>query len=431
MDYYERNTNNHILSSQHPEGGFVYFTPIHPRHYRVYSEAQQSFWCCVGSGIENHGKYGEMIYSHDDKDLYVNLFIPSTLSWKEKGLNLTQSTRFPFEEKTTLKFSIAKPANFALKIRHPEWIKDKKMKVLVNSREISATPDANSYVSIKRTWKTGDIVSVILPMETRAEQLPDKTDWVSFVHGPIVLAAVTDSSNLVGLRADDSRMGHIAKGPLYPVEDAPLLVSGGSDLAASVKPVDKKTLRFSASDLVYQDKYKKLKLIPFYQIHDARYMLYWPYTTKEKLPEIQRAIREKEEARMKLEAITVDLVFPGEQQPESDHNFKGEKTDAGTFRERHYRHGTGWFSYDMKNAGLEAKKLSFTYYGADRNRSFDVFANDVLVASLTLDGTGEARFLEKVVDLPDAFKNEKVLNIRFAAKPGSAISGIYEVRILR
>ena len=96
MDYYERTTYNHILSSQHPDGGFVYFTPIRPRHYRVYSEPQESFWCCVGSGLENHGKYGEMIYAHDATDLYVNLFIPSTLEWKEKGLKLTKNTKFPF-----------------------------------------------------------------------------------------------------------------------------------------------------------------------------------------------------------------------------------------------------------------------------------------------------------------------------------------------
>ncbi|RYZ47815.1 MAG: glycosyl hydrolase, partial [Chitinophagaceae bacterium] len=92
MDYYERAVSNHILSSQHPNGGFVYFTPIRPQHYRVYSSPQESFWCCVGTGLENHGKYGEMIYAHNNKDLFINLFIPSVLNWKENGLVLKQET---------------------------------------------------------------------------------------------------------------------------------------------------------------------------------------------------------------------------------------------------------------------------------------------------------------------------------------------------
>ena len=430
MDYYERTTYNHILSSQHPNGGFVYFTPIHPRHYRVYSDSQKSFWCCVGSGIENHGKYGELIYAHDDKDLYVNLFIPSTVRWQEKGLTLTQTTRFPYEEKTMLKMNLGKPARFAVKIRYPEWVKDGEMKIFVNNKLVSVSKDSKAYVSVFRTWKSGDQISVLLPMHTRAEQLPDKSAWVSFVHGPVVLAAATDSSDLIGLRADDSRMGHIARGPLYPVEEAPLLIAD-ADLATGLKPVKDKSLTFTASDLIYQEKYKHLQLVPFYTIHDARYMVYWPYTTKEKLPQLQATLREKEETRMKLEAQTVDVVFPGEQQPESDHNFRGEKTNAGLYRERHYRNATGWFGYDMKNAASGAKKLSFTYYGGEKKRNFEVFVNDILLANVQLDGSEGNKFIEKVLDLPANAASAAILNVRFVASPGSAVAGIYELRLLK
>src|SRR5690606_29828692 len=70
-DYYERAVFNHILSTQHPgHGGFVYFTPMRPRDYRVYSQAGQCFWCCVGTGMENHGKYGRFIYAHEDLTLF-------------------------------------------------------------------------------------------------------------------------------------------------------------------------------------------------------------------------------------------------------------------------------------------------------------------------------------------------------------------------
>ena len=433
MDYYERTTYNHILSSQHPDGGFVYFTPIRPRHYRVYSESQESFWCCVGSGLENHGKYGEMIYAHDKENLYVNLFIPSTLEWKEKGLKLTQNTKFPFEEQSSFTFDLKKTQKFAVKLRYPSWVTDGTLKIKVNGKEVAIEKDVNSYVSINRKWKSGDVISVVLPMHNKTEQLPDHSAWVSFLRGPIVLAAVTGTTDLVGLRADGSRMGHIANGPIYPIEEAPMLVSNSTDLAQSLKEENGKPFTYSASDIIFQDNYKDLKLVPFFQIHDARYMLYWPYTTKEKLPALQASIKEREAAKMKLEAATVDMITAGEQQPENDHNFKGEQTDTGIYKERHYRNGTGFFSYEMKNPKSEARKLSFTYFGSDKNRNFEVYINSVLVTSIALDGKGENQFVEKIIDIPaEVLKaNPKLLEVKFKAKQNSSITGIYEVRLMK
>ena len=124
-DYYERAMYNHILSTQHPEhGGYVYFTSARPRHYRVYSAPNQAMWCCVGTGMENHGKYGEFIYSHAGEDLFVNLFVASELDWKEKGLKLKQETAFPYEEKSLLTFTLDQPKEFALLIRYPVWATD-------------------------------------------------------------------------------------------------------------------------------------------------------------------------------------------------------------------------------------------------------------------------------------------------------------------
>ena len=103
IDYYERTLYNHILSTQNPEtGGYVYFTPVRPRSYRVYSAPNEAMWCCVGSGMENHGKYNEFIYTHAGDSLFVNLFIASELNWREKKIKLKQETKFPFEEKTRL-----------------------------------------------------------------------------------------------------------------------------------------------------------------------------------------------------------------------------------------------------------------------------------------------------------------------------------------
>ena len=434
MDYYERTLYNHILSSQNPKGGFVYFTPIRPRHYKVYSQPDQDFWCCVGSGLENHGKYGELIYAHNDNDIFVNLFIASTCEWKEKGIYLEQHTKFPFEETSQIKLRLNTHRKFALHFRYPSWVKQGQLKLRVNNKEIKIKSTPSSYVSIDREWKSGDVISVTLPMQTKAEFLPDHSQWVSFVHGPIVLAAATDTTDLVGLWADDSRMGHIANGALYPIEEAPLIVSSQKDFASAIVPVKGKSLTFKASNLIYPDKYKNLVLVPFYQVQDARYMLYWPLTSPEGLAKRKQSLLESEKAKLALESQTVDQVAPGEQQPESDHNFQGEKTESGVFNDRHWRHAQGWFSYDLKDAKKEAQKLRVTYYGGDRDRNFDIYINNILLKTINLDGSAGDKFFDVDYELPDDViksSSNGTLKLKFVAHTNSIAGGVYYVRLMK
>ncbi len=189
MDYYERTLYNHILSTQHPEhGGYVYFTPARPRHYRVYSSPNEAMWCCVGSGMENHSKYNQFIYTHLKDSLYLNLFVPSELKWQEKGITIRQETTFPFDEKTTL---IVKEGNarFTLKIRYPGWVADGKFKVVVNGKPLIFSSGTSSYVSLTRDWKKGDIVQIALPMKHSIEYLPNVPNYVALMYGPILLSA--------------------------------------------------------------------------------------------------------------------------------------------------------------------------------------------------------------------------------------------------
>ena len=133
-DYYERAMLNHILSTQHPEhGGYVYFTPARPQHYRVYSAPNEAMWCCVGTGMENHGKYGEFIYTHENNLLYLNLFIASELNWKDKGVTIRQETNFPEEEQTKLLISASGPTDFTLMIRSPQWVSAGALKIVINT----------------------------------------------------------------------------------------------------------------------------------------------------------------------------------------------------------------------------------------------------------------------------------------------------------
>ncbi|WP_394334642.1 hypothetical protein [Hymenobacter roseosalivarius] len=129
----------------------------------------------MGSGLENHGKYGELIYAHNKEDLFVNLFIPSRLTWPESGLTLTQETHFPYAETTSMKLQLKKACRFSLHIRQPNWLKPNARQVLVNGRAVEYNTSAPGYLTIKRKWKSGDVVSMALPMETKAEFLPDKS----------------------------------------------------------------------------------------------------------------------------------------------------------------------------------------------------------------------------------------------------------------
>jgi DUF1680 family protein len=432
IDYYERAVFNHILSSQSPKGGFVYFTPMRPQHYRVYSQPQECFWCCVGTGMENHGKYGELIYAHDANDLFVNLFIASKLDWKEKGVSLVQQTNFPDQETSGLKFTLSAPKQFKVHVRYPVWVQQGQMQVSVNGRRQEAIKDENGFVVLNRTWKTGDVIAIRTPMHAAMEYLPDGSPWASFIYGPMVLAAKTDTSNLVGLKADGSRMGHSAGGPLYPIDKAPVIVSSQSNPALQLKPVKGQPLHFTAADLIYPSSFQHITLQPFYTVHDARYMIYWRVTDEKGLKQLQQKLAEEEKQKLELENNTVDQVAPGEQQSEVDHQFKGDQTEAGIFKDKHWRSAGGWFSYQLKNSQQAGKKLRVMYYGTNKG-SVDIFINGALLKREALDGAKGDSFFTIDYEIPDNFLNAETgsVEVKFAAVEGSKMPGIFYVRLMK
>ncbi len=279
IDYYERTLYNHILSTQNPEtGGYVYFTPVRPRSYRVYSAPNEAMWCCVGSGMENHSKYNEFIYTHQHDSLFVNLFIASELNWKEKGIRITQQTQFPFEAQTRLMITDGS-SHFKLMIRYPSWVADEALKILVNGKNISYTSHPSSYIAIDRQWKKGDVIQIMLPMHNEIEQLPNVPDYIAILHGPILLGAKTGTEDLKGLIADDSRWGQIPSGKKLPLDKAPIIIEDDkSKIANELVPVKGKPLNFTVPDLKMMNPINVV-LQPFYQIHDSRYMIYWKTLT--------------------------------------------------------------------------------------------------------------------------------------------------------
>ena len=437
-DYYERALYNHILASQHPDsGGFVYFTPMRPNQYRVYSQVDKAMWCCVGSGIESHAKYGEFIYAHEKDALFVNLFIPSTLDWRERGVRITQANGFPDEASTHITVdSVGSQARFAMKIRYPAWVAPARLRVRVNGKPVRIDAQPGSYVSLDRAWRKGDRVDVDLPMATHLEQMPDKSRYYAVLYGPIVLAAKTNPfpTEHLNFLADDSRMGHVPAGQVCPLEAAPTFVADSMDFIKRFKPVPGKPLTFTApAGLVQGGAGASTEFIPFFRLHDARYVMYWPQSTPGAYAQTRAQTAAREAERLALDARTIDQVAPGEQQPEVDHLFKGEGAEAGLTKGRHWRRAKQWFSYQLSDPKHEAKLLRLTFARADAGRRFDIVINGQRLAEVELPNDAADEFYTRDFELPAALARGEggKLDVKFVAQAGSMAGGLYNLRLLR
>ncbi|WP_432378731.1 DUF6805 domain-containing protein [Duganella sp. P38] len=402
-----------------------------PTTTAFYSQPQKAMWCCVGSGIESHAKYGEFIYAHKGDNLYVNLFIPSSLDWREQGVQIRQSNRFPDEARSTITVKGSK--TFTLKIRYPEWVERGALRIHVNGKQAAAAIGADRYVNLRRAWRDGDKVEIQLPMKTRLEQMPDKSAYYAVLHGPVVLAAKTNPlpGEQLNYLADDSRMGHIASGPVVPLEQAPVLVSDSTAFTGRFRPVPGRPLTFTAPGLVQATSAGPTTFVPFFRVHDARYVVYWPYSTPADLARRRAQAAADEKERLALDARTIDQVAPGEQQPESDHFFKGEGADAGINKGKHWRHATGWFSYDLNDRKGEARVLRLTYSKLDAGRRFDILINGKLLAEVRLDAGAPQELYTRDYPIPAGAAVAGKLVVKFVAREGSVAGGLYGVRLLR
>ncbi|MCD7937777.1 MAG: glycoside hydrolase family 127 protein [Tannerellaceae bacterium] len=433
IGYYEQAMYNHILSSQHPEkGGFVYFTPVRPGHYRVYSQQHQGFWCCVGTGLENHARYGELIYGYSGEDLYINMYIPSVLDWKEKQTTLSLENRFPESERSVITVHPATAREFTLWLRYPAWVTPGEAQVTLNGTPVSVDTAPGQYIPVTRKWEEGDRVEITLPRHLSVHRLPDQSDYIAIMDGPYVLAAKTSANEMTGLFADDSRGGHIAAGPKFPLQEMPMIVAGKEEeIVSALKPVAGKPLTYTLSDLIVPEAYKQIELQPFYDIHDSRYVLYFPYTTPAGLQELQARFAAEEKEKAALAARTVDLIYPGEQQPESDHFYQGEHTRTGVANDRHWRSARGWFSYQMKNSGKENVSLSLTLYGEDETASFALWADGESIGEYRIERKPGTGFYTLEYKLPEPVTHKESFEIKIQGLNRRETPRFYEVRLVK
>jgi len=271
-DYYEQALYNHILGTQDPETGMTcYFMSHEPGTFKLYSTENNSFWCCTGTGFENHSKYGEAIYFHDNNGLYVNLFIPSVLDWKEKQIKLRQETSYPESDKTKITIEAANGQSFAIRLRYPSWAISG-VTLTVNGKNESVKARPGSYIEVNRKWQSGDVVEVRFPMQLRLVQTNDDPNVAAIAYGPVVLAGAmgTEGVEKSKLFVRDQWREADFKVPDNLVST---IHTNREAISKWVRPVaGNSPLTF---EVFNQSGSGNIKLIPYYQLHHQRYVLYW------------------------------------------------------------------------------------------------------------------------------------------------------------
>lgn len=423
-DFYERALYNHILASQDPKTGMMcYYVSLLPGHFKTYSNEFDSFWCCVGSGIENHTKYNDSIYFHDDNNLWVNLFIPSQLNWKAKGLTLRQETKYP--QDGAVNFTVgslgAAPQNLAICLRVPSWLKQTPQ-ISVNGKWQKLEMQ-NGYAVLSRPWKNGDKISCVMPLGLRQEAMPDNPRRIALFYGPLTLSGELGAQGLNDKRIYGHSVGEVG-GDLPKV---PVLVTTGQTPDKWLQPVKGEPLAFQTRGT---GKPQGVRFEPFYRAHHERYSVYFDVFTPQEW-EVREAAYRAEEARKKeLEARSVDFLAIGEMQPERDHNLQGDKTSAGDFNGRKWRHATdgGWFGFDMK-ATDEPSDLLLTFWGSDvGNRVFDVLINGQVAGTVKLNNDKPNEFFDRTFPVPAGTGK---VTVKLQARPGAMAGGLFGARIVK
>ena len=414
-DYYERALYNHILASQNPEDGMMcYYVPLRAGSRKNFNSPTTDFWCCTGTGVENHGKYGDSIYFHDEsKSLYVNLFVASEVNWKEKGIKLKQETQYPDEMKSKLVFICAKPMELSLNIRHPYWATED-FEIRVNGERIKEPSQAGTYAVVTRTWKSGDAIAIIMPFSLRTEAFKDNANRLAIMNGPIVLSAAVDMKKA------------------YPAA-----VADKGQLLASLKPIVGKSNTFSGPPDLFRIPGEPtgtgVLLEPFYKQYRRNYEVYWDLFSSEGWKGKEQEYAVELQHRKEFEARTVDFVNPAEEQNERDHNYRGEKSSAGDFGDHHYRDAGegGWFSWDFKVLPGQPQNLVITYWGEDRGRHFDILVDGKKLATQQLTASHPGVYFDEVYSLaPELTESKGKITVRIQGSD-TWVGGVFGVRVMK
>ncbi len=426
MDFYERALTNHILGSQDPKTGMmIYYCPLKPGAFKTFSTPTDSFWCCVGTGMENHAKYNDTIYFHDATSLYVNLFIPSQLTWKDKGLKVSQQTKYPEEDSSSLLVTADAPIRMAFRIRYPGWARSG-MTIRVNGEPQAITTGAGSYVTIDRTWKTGDLVSIRMPMALHMEGLPDDPHMQALMYGPVVLAGDLGTSGLDGINRygpSEPPVGRVSS-----VDVPTFVASSPADVIAHVRPVAGKPLTFQTSGL---GKPNDVTLIPLYKTFEPRYTVYWTVSDTAEYDAHKADLAAHAAKHRDIESRTIDRVDVSSDESEKAHAYASQAPGEGFVDQRRWRDAGrgGFLAYVLKVRADVPASIVCTYRGSEgQRRAFDVMVEGQRVASENLE-YHPAELLDREYQIPDALtRGKSTITIRLQPQPNARTGGLVEIR---
>lgn len=408
FDYYERAHLNHVLAQQDPaSGAFTYMTPLMSGAAREYSEPIDSFWCCVGSGMESHAKHGDSIFWHGADTLFVNLFIPSTLRWTERAATFALETRYPHDGQVRLRFeSLAAPQTLSLALRQPAWSRGARLSV--NGREVRAQA-AGGYLIVRRRWHAGDVLALELPLVLRLEATRDDPRTVALLRGPLVLAADLGA-------ADTPYDGH-----------APVLVA--DDPLAHLEVVDPQRSRVRGVDLT---RPRELEFVPFHEQHRRRSAVYFRLLSMADWQATERAAAVDVARALALNARSVDVVQLGEQHSEQAHGLGADMSFAVTYRGRTGRDArSGGFMSFVVAVRPGPLALRCTYWGEERPRTFVVRVDGAPVATQHLGADQPGCFFDVDYPLPPPLTHGKDrVTVRIEPEPGSSAGPVFGCRVL-
>lgn len=435
VDYYEKVLFNHVLANFEPvEGMCCYYTSMRPGHYKTHAYPYDSFWCCVGTGLEAPTKFAKLIYMHTDNSLYVNMFIPSVLEWKEKGISVVQQTKYPDSNSVKLLFETKenKDANFKLKIRKPFWAEDKTFKVRVNGRTSKWKISEDGYIDIVRVWRNGDKVDIEFEPKLDVQYLKNSTRYCSVNYGAISMGMKIDNTNIdsTDFRSPTKTVADI----FIPISDVPVMYGTPEEIKSRMKILKGDQLKIEYAPEEAESSY----LVPFNRIHYSRYALYFVRVDDEM--EYHRSVKASSDyngVKPEMQISVVDSVIIGDAKSETMHKAEFVSCNSGSLdMKKYWRRATegGFMMYNLKSLPDKHMTLWITTRAADQ----DIYSYSVRVDGRemkTFERHGDRKnlatdyFYERI-DLPnDLTQGKKDITVKIEAIGRGRTADVLDVRL--
>jgi hypothetical protein len=369
--------------------------------------------------MESHALHGDGIYYQSGDRLWINLYVPSTANWKDTIV--TMSTTFPEGDAATVTLTLPRPKSFTLALRRPLWAGEG-FAVKVNGKSVTTLPRPGSYVELKRTWKTGDRVSLALPKTLHIEGLPDNNQRAALMWGPLVLA---------GDLGPERRGGS--------AQEFPSLVTADKPLTEWLQPVADNlgVFRTLGVGRGTDGQTNEVEFVPFYRLHRRTYSVYWDLYNNDSWSRRIEELNAERLRQQKLEAASLAFVSPGDTEKEKNFNPKSEESSPDRVLGRVGRRARKWFSYELPVAAGEPVALVVTFNTEERaKRTFEILVDGQRIGEGMIErfppGSPTGRFYDLEYKIPaELVKDKQKVTIRFQSTGGNETATVFGVRIIR